>query len=423
MPTTLFLILASLTFQAKDVTFRMVEVKGGVFRMGATIEQRAEGVSSDKPVHAVTVDGFYIGETEVTRQLWKRVMGEDAGDWMGDRLPIEWVSWNDCQEFIRRLDSITGAHFRLPTEAEWEYAARGGQTAKEQFTFSGADDYEDVAWLFGNSGQKTHEVATKKPNGLGLYDMSGNVWEWCSDWYAPYDDGICFAPKGPTVGETKVVRGNSWDNSYLNARLSARQGRDPSYSFYDCGLRLAMDGEKVAPSSKQTAKAKGAKITWKNDTTIWVKVKGQKVVLHPRSLQHDSVAELCWLSETTVSEKLWKTIMGKKAKADAWKSVSACQQRFVYLLDSISGLSFEPEIREVKPSSFVSNRKKINRKKKSSAWTDLFNVTAKQVQQPWAALAGKDIKQIDTALPPDAVLQMLSQAPWEGLWLKLHDVE
>lgn len=278
------------TFTVGNVSFEMVPVRGGTFQMGGTIEQRSEAGSTDQPVHPVALSSYYIGQTEVTRRLWKAVMGEDSGDWLADDLPVEWVSWDDCQVFLQRLDSITGVPFRLPTEAEWEYAARGGRDAGQQYRFSGSRNYEEVAWLYLNSDNRTHAVATKQPNQLGIYDMTGNVWEWCSDWFGPYSEDVQIDPLGPDSqrvvngeGMGRVVRGSSWDNAALNTRLSVREGRDPSYSFYDCGLRLALSGESdasisaeqmqfVTDEKQRQRKARATKISWPKDST-WAKIK------------------------------------------------------------------------------------------------------------------------------------------------------
>ena len=170
-----------MTFEANGVSFTMIPVEGGTFTRGATSEM-TEPSDWEKPTHQVTLSSYYIGETEVTQALWKAVMGSNPSWFKGDDLPVEKVSWDDCQTFISKLNALTGKNFRLPTEAEWEFAARGGNQSRHT-QFSGSSRIDDVAWYDGNSGDKTHPVKTKQPNELGIYDMTGNVWEWCQDWY------------------------------------------------------------------------------------------------------------------------------------------------------------------------------------------------------------------------------------------------
>lgn len=228
-------------FSANGVSFTMIAVKNGDFTMGATSEQEDDAESDEKPIHNVTLNSYYLGETEVTRALWKAVMGDyncsvDEGD-----LPVNHVDWSTCQEFIRRLNQLTGKNFRLPTEAEWEYAARGGNKSKG-YKYSGSNNLEQVAWYEGNSDGKTHPVKTKKANELGLYDMSGNVWEWCSDWYGEYSDTPQFIPQGATSGVARVRRGGCWYNCSEDCRVSYRFNGTPSSNTNTqaCGLRLAL---------------------------------------------------------------------------------------------------------------------------------------------------------------------------------------
>lgn len=228
------------TFTANGVSFTMVYVKGGTFTMGATSEQGGDAYEWEKPAHNVTLSDYYIGQTEVTQQLWQAVMGNNPSLFTGDsRRPVEQVSWDDCQNFIRELNRITGQKFHLPTEAQWEYAARGGSKSSHS-KYSGSHSIDYVAWYDGNSGDKTHPVATKQANELGIYDMSGNVWEWCADWYGTYGNNAQTNPTGPTSGQSRVLRGGSW---YSNARLcrtSNRGNYDPTRRILNYGLRLAL---------------------------------------------------------------------------------------------------------------------------------------------------------------------------------------
>ncbi|MDY3216477.1 MAG: bifunctional serine/threonine-protein kinase/formylglycine-generating enzyme family protein [Sodaliphilus sp.] len=231
------------TFKVGSVSFDMVWVEGGTFRMGATSEQGSGAFDCEKPVHSVTLSGYYIGKTEVTQALWKAVMVSNPSKFIGDNLPVESVSWDDCQEFIRKLNSLTGQNFRLPTEAEWEFACRGGNNSRG-YIFSGSNYIDNVAWYdgnYGNSGGKTHPVATKLPNELGIYDMTGNVWEWCSDWYGTkYSSGAQTNPKGPYDGSYRVSRGGSWID-YAGSCRSSFRGRDsPGDRNKYLGLRLSL---------------------------------------------------------------------------------------------------------------------------------------------------------------------------------------
>ena len=236
------------TITVGGVTFKMVYVEGGTFTMGATSEQGDEAHSDEKPTHSVSLSSYYIGETEVTQALWHAVMGSEPtynGGWedqygRGSNYPAYRVSYEDCQAFIRKLNNLTAKIFRLPTEAEWEYAARGGNKSRG-YKYSGSNTLSDVAWNYDNSGNKTHPVKIKSPNELGLYDMSGNVWEWCQDWYDDYSSSSQTNPKGPSTGSNRVYRGGGWLVSARNCRVSLRGSGSPSSRYYYIGLRLVME--------------------------------------------------------------------------------------------------------------------------------------------------------------------------------------
>ena len=230
------------TFTVGGVSFTMVYVQGGSFTMGATSEQGSDAYDNEKPTHRVTLNNYYIGQTEVTQALWQAVMGNNPSKFTGNlQRPVEDVSWDDCQEFIRKLNSITGQKFRLPTEAEWEYAARGGNKSRG-YKYSGSNTLSDVAWYTDNSGSTTHPVATKSPNELGVYDMSGNVWEWCQDWYDEnyYSRSPQTNPQGPSSGSGRVGRGGGWGLIAWRCRVSDRDGGDPDDGNDYLGLRLAL---------------------------------------------------------------------------------------------------------------------------------------------------------------------------------------
>ena len=216
------------TYTANGVSFNMIKVEGGTFSM------------DHEANYKVTLSTYNIGETEVTRMLWYAVMGADPSDFKGDlSRPVEMVSWDDCQTFITKLNKLTGKHFRLPTEAEWTFAARGGNKSGN-YRYAGSDNLDDVAWYDGNSVNEPHPVATKIANELGLYDMLGNLWEWCQDWYDDYNSGSQTNPTGPNEGYYRVSRGGSWRNDPSFFRMSFRSGNNPAYKWDDRGFRLAL---------------------------------------------------------------------------------------------------------------------------------------------------------------------------------------
>ena len=234
----------TLTFTVGGVTFTMKLVEAGTFQMGSTT-----GESDEAPVHSMSISkDYYLGETEVTQALWKAVTGYSptlgGSSWsstygLGDDYPAYYISYEDVQSFITKLNSLTGERFRMPTEAEWEYAARGGKKSKG-YTYSGSDTVGDVAWYSGNSSSKTHTVKTKAANELGIYDMSGNVREWCSDWYGTYGSSAKTDPTGPTTGAYRVSRGGSWSGNAASCRCANRYYGTPSSRPISLGVRLAL---------------------------------------------------------------------------------------------------------------------------------------------------------------------------------------
>ena len=239
---------ANIFIHASDVTkvtvngvdIFMVKVSGGTFQMGATSEQGSDAYSNEKPVHQVTLSDYYIGETEVTQELWRAVMGSNPSYFnTSNQLPVERVSWTDCQTFITKLNQLTGKQFRLPTEAEWEYAARGGNKSNG-YKYSGSNDIGVVAWYDENKGWMTHNVRTKAPNELGIYDMSGNVWEQCQDWYGSYSSSAQTNPTGPSSGSRRVFRGGCWEDGARICRVSFRSDNLGADTHFSVGLRLAL---------------------------------------------------------------------------------------------------------------------------------------------------------------------------------------
>ena len=222
-------------YTVNGVSFKMIAVKGGTFQMGSD-----DGFYDQLPVHQVTLSDYYIGETEVTQELWNAVMGSNPSYFTGNmQRPVEQVSWDDCQTFIYKLNQLTGETFRLPTEAQWEYAARGGNKSKG-YIYSGSNEIDEVAWYWDNSYMApTHPVKTKAPNELGIYDMSGNVWEWCSDWYGDYSSAAQTDPTGPATGSSRVCRGGGWLGIAAGCRVANRGYSAPTFSDFYLGLRLA----------------------------------------------------------------------------------------------------------------------------------------------------------------------------------------
>ena len=229
----------SLSAELNKLINNMVYVSGGTFTMGATSEQGSDAFDNESPTHSVTISSYYICKYEVTQALWRAVMGSNPSFSKGDNLPVEQVSWNDCQTFINRLNKYTGRKFRLPTEAEWEFAARGGNYSRH-YKYSGSNNIDDVAWYGDNSGDHSHPVGAKQANELDLYDMSGNVWEWCSDWDGSYSSNSQSNPTGPNSGSYRVKRGSSWSYSSRDCRSSSRGSGTPSYRSGELGLRLVL---------------------------------------------------------------------------------------------------------------------------------------------------------------------------------------
>lgn len=224
--------LVKRSFKVGGVTFVMLPVRGGKFKMG-------NSPADVSYTRTLTYD-YLIGETEVTQELWEAVMGSNPSYFKGKKRPVERVSWNDCEMFIKKLQRITGARFRLPTEAEWEYAARGGATSAD-YRYAGGDILEDVAWYKRNSGGKTREVKKKRPNALGIYDMSGNVFEWCWDFYGDYNERLTENPIGPSAGKYKVFRGGGWGSDELPLKVGERGFNIPSTSGNNLGFRLVLE--------------------------------------------------------------------------------------------------------------------------------------------------------------------------------------
>ena len=241
----------STTLTLANLEDNMVNVPGGSFTMGATSEQLINNgdvfsVWWSPSTQQVTLSSYKICRFEVTQQLWQDVMGNNPSYFKGGsygtniQRPVEQVSWNDCQTFINRLNQLTGKTYRLPTEAEWEYAARGGANSTYSYIYSGGNTLNEVAWNINNSNSQTQTIGTKQANGLVLYDMSGNVWEWCNDWDGNYSNTAVTNPQGPNTGSNRVSRGGGWGNGGSNSRVFYRSYKYPSDSSRSIGLRLAI---------------------------------------------------------------------------------------------------------------------------------------------------------------------------------------
>lgn len=248
------------TIDVNGIIFNMLPVEGGQFVMGATSEQHGDAYDNEAPAHSVRVDDYYLGETVVTQALWDAVMDDTTEE--NPELPVTGKSWSECQAFIRKLNDLTSRHFRMPTEAEWEYAARGGKKGRG-CKYAGSNNLDDVAWYDKNSGRVIHPAKQKRPNELGLYDMSGNVWEWCADWYGEYEraeegeEETAHNPQGPRRGGQRVVRGASSNYYAQSCRVSCRLPLDP-LGNPSTGFRLAMDVEEQEQPIAGGAAAMGA---------------------------------------------------------------------------------------------------------------------------------------------------------------------
>ena len=333
------------TFTVNGVSFKMVTVDGGTFMMGATPEQGENVRENEKPVHEVTLKPFIIGQTEVTQELWQAVMGSNPSHHTGDmQRPVDMVSWVDCQEFITRLNQLTGKTFRLPTEAEWEYAARGGNKS-QGYRYAGSNDMLSVAWCSDNSENTTHPVATKAPNELGLHDMTGNVWEWCNDWYARYTADPQVNPAGPDTAYHRVLRGGCWNGGDIYNRISYRDNFTPTGSNSSGGLRLAMDNVEVYTVngvSFTMVPVKGGTFTM--GATVEEDADYQVFIGSP---QHQVTLTDFSIGQTEVTQELWQAVMGSNPSQNTGdlqrpvESVNwfACDT-FIMRLNALTGKNF-----------------------------------------------------------------------------------
>ena len=300
---------SSLIFTVNGISFKMIKVEGGTFMMGAHANQEDEAWDDEKPAHLVTLSSYYIAETEVTQALWQAVMGNNPSCFKDNiNNPVESVSYENCEEFIYKLNKLTGKQFRLPTEAEWEFAARGGNKSRD-YKYAGSDNLDEVAWYRDNSGGHTHPVKTKSPNELGLYDMTGNVLEWCNDWYGDYPSTAQTNPQGSTSGSYRVDRGGSWSDDARCCRSSCRYAY-PDYGDYYLGFRLAFSENKeeqlfnINGISFKMIKVEGGTFTMgvhaNQEYDAWC---GEKPA-------HSVTLSSYYIAETEVTQALWQAVMG-----------------------------------------------------------------------------------------------------------------
>ena len=232
-----FVTSTSKTYTDPATGMEFIFVKGGCYMMGSN-----DGYDSEKPVHEVCVDDFYLAKYEVTQIQYEKVTGVNPSRFKGEKLPVESVNWHDAQKYMSQLKTLSGKSYRLPTEEEWEFAARSGGKDERWAGTESVSSLDDYAWYRNNSSNQTHPVGQKRPNALGLHDMSGNVWEWCSDWYESsyYESSPRNNPQGPMSGLSKVKRGGSWGFSEEFVRVASRGGLDPAYRSANFGFRVAI---------------------------------------------------------------------------------------------------------------------------------------------------------------------------------------
>ena len=386
--------LQVLHFEVNGVPFDMQRIEGGVFVMGGTREQHRERISTDLPTHTVALDAYYIAPTEVTQALWKAIMPEweFIEEMYLPNFPICYISWNDCQEFVRRLDSITGMPFRLPTEAEWEFAARGGNRSLG-YRFAGSNIIDSVSWYLNNAGFRQHQVASRWSNELALYDMTGNVSEWCSDWYGRYHLGTEPNPKGPLKGTEKIVRGGSFDNCQANSHISYRHYQKPEESTQYCGLRLAMTlpNEPTLQVTEEPMMVKRVKINNLKIKLVYVAseipyyISEEPITQRVWNKVMDSNNDESW-SETIVdkTEEEWNIFLEKCRKVSREPLSFATNQEIEQAIEV--GITQQPKLKAKKQRHWEKDVQSVQRHrrnaKKAQKWADLIGVQIKTTDDP-----------------------------------------
>ena len=404
--------LQVLRFEVNNIPFTMQRVEGGVFIMGGTREQHREAISTDLPAHTVALNAYYIAHTEVTQALWQAVMPEwqFVDDWNNPNHPITNVSWTECQLFIQRLSQLTNMPFRLPTEAEWEFAARGGNQS-EGYRFAGSNIADSVSWGLSNGGFRKHTVGLKKPNELGLYDMTGNVSEWCADWYAPYHLGTAPNPCGPDTGIYRVIRGGSYDNCQANSHISYRQYNTPEQATNYCGLRLAftLSNEPTLQNIEEPALVRKIKI--KNLRIKMLYVPGNQPY---------------YISEEPINWRIWNKIMNQP-NTENWAEsvVEKSNEEWNKFLEKCRAITQEPMVfasEQERDSALNKNVISLpkHRNTKKKYWEkDIKSIqrhrkTTKKAQK-WADLIGVTIKTTD-----DPILQFYEKKEYQPRWLVIR---
>ena len=396
--------LQVLHFEVNGVPFDMQRVEGGVFIMGGTYEQHRESISTDLPTHTVALNTYYIGTTEVTQALWKAVMPEwnFLDDFYTPTHSMAYISWYDCQEFIRRLDSITGLPFRLPTESEWEFAARGGNRSLG-YRFAGSNIIDSVSWYLNNAGFRQHQVASRWSNELALYDMTGNLSEWCSDWYGRYHLGTEPNPKGPENGKWKVLRGGHFGNCEDNLYLSRREFLDPNEATNYCGLRLALTLLDEPTLQVEEEPTMVRKVKLKNTQVKLVYVACEQ----PYYISEEPITWRVWdkVMQMEKTEKWSEFVIGKTT--DEWNHwLERCRKISYQPVDFASesevataiaqGVTYEPKVPKQKKRHWERNTRSIQRHrkttKKAQKWADLIGVTLKEAEDPTLLLYTKEDK-------------------------------
>ncbi len=385
--------LQQLEIEVNGVGLTMQRVEGGSFIMGATPDQTDKDTYTDKPAHLVFLSPYFIATTEVTVQLWRAVMPErDIINPKGyPTVPISYMSWFDCQEFVRRLDSITGLPFRLPTEAEWEYAARGGAKSKS-YRFAGGNEADSVGWTYSCSGEWKHPVGRKLPNELGLYDMTGNVSEWCQDIYGPYTLSTQPDPCGADTGSYRIVRGGSYDECVANSHLSVRRLYLPETATEYIGFRVAltlpndpmMQVQQEEPPLTRSVRIKGKKLRFiyvpaedpyyiseEVECSLW-----RKIMLKDAPNRSKSVALGMSKSDRTRFAEYCSRIADEALLvASAEQIVSAEQQRIIE--------PFQPDVsHKRKKESTRSIQRKRKAVDKLTPWTELVGVRLPKPDDP-----------------------------------------